>query len=64
VKVPLRVIFFHSIYLVEKITVRLHHNNCLLLYLKEQEESLKAYRQTPRSALWKHSLEHIIRQDM
>jgi hypothetical protein len=55
--VPLNTIYYHSIYLVDKITVRLHHNNCLLLYIKEQQDSLKNYRQGTRSDLWKYTLE-------
>lgn len=55
----------HSIYLLDKLTVRLHHNNCIVLYLKEnQEEHLKEYRQGQRTELWKRPLEQLIREDL
>lgn len=57
--------FVHSIYLLDKLTVRLHHNNCIVLYLKENpEEHLKEYRLGHRSQLWKRSLDQLVREDL
>ena len=63
--IRLKVVMVHSIYLLDKLTVRLHHNNCMVLYLKEnQEEHLKDYRQGQRTQLWQRSLDQIVREDL
>ena len=63
--VPFKIYHFHSIYLLQKITVRLHHNNCLVLYFKESEdEKLKEYRLKQRKEIWQCRLQQILRQDL
>lgn len=37
-EVPFRVLHMHSIFRIEKMTVRLHHNNCMVFYLIEESE--------------------------
>ena len=64
-EVRLKVVLVHSIYLLDKLTVRLHHNNCIVLYLKENpQEHLKEYRQGQRRLLWRLSLEQVVREDL
>lgn len=63
--IRLKVVLVHSIYLLDKLTVRLHHNNCIVLYLKETpQEHLKEYRQGQRTQLWRRPLEQVIREDL
>ena len=61
-EIPFRVLQIHSIFRIEKMTVRLHHNNCMVFYLIEgAEEDEKSYRKGSPHFLFLRSEEEIVR---
>jgi hypothetical protein len=64
-EIPCKITILHSLFRVQKLTARVHHNNCTLFYLLEHpDEARKKYRRGDRRLLWRCPLADIVREDL
>lgn len=64
-EIPLKIIFIHSLFRIEKLTARVHHNNCILFYIFEHEkEENKKYKMGDRRELWRLSLKNMLLEEL
>lgn len=64
-EIPFRITFLHSLFRVQKLTARVHRNNCLIFYLQHSpQEASKNYRRGDKKQLWKRSLPDVLQEDL
>ena len=63
--IPLKIERMQSVFLITKMSVRLHHNNTIIFYASNtSKEDAKDYRRGDPTALWTRSYSDILKQDL